>query len=672
MQEGAEVSLRVWRAAQLRRLPLWIAGALPWLAIPSGPGLLAWFGWCAWDWAKLRRRVGHEWSAWLDGAVPDMEDSSALLEHAGSPVARLQRQRLLARLDASVTPRKLRSIAREHVAPGYAVFLVSAVLAGMLWFAMQKERPAAGQPAQPVAGAPAARQSPLSMRLAPPAYTGVAASETAPRDVQVPQHTQVSWCLLGEGGAGNEDNNADNIELGNGQTLRPGKDCARWVATESVVWRWRGNRHTLRVIPDRPPEITVTAPTQMVQELPESAASATMALTITDDYMVRRATLHLTLARGSGESIRFTDREMPLPASNDPKRRGWSKRWLLSELGMEPGDELYFFVRASDNAPRPHNVQSPTYTLRLPAPPGEAEEELAAMPVLVKPQSLRSQRQIIIDTEQLVADMRATKMTQEAVRERSQRIAGDQGMLRRRYGQFLGEESSLFGGEDDGHGGHEGHEDHGDHGGEEKQGILHQYGHAHDEAENATLYDEDTKKVLRRALSAMWDAEKALRAIAPKSALAPEHKALEAIKELQQAERVYLHKTAFAPPPIKEEKRMTGDMDGAASYRREQDAPGEALPDDLRALVQALSRDGPLPALWTRTAHDWVRSRLNGDEQRLAAQRAIQDVADGCMACRPTLRAWLRTGAGQGQVLLQARPAVETPFTRAWRQEDKQ
>jgi hypothetical protein len=57
----------------------------------------------------------------------------------------------------------------------------------------------------------------------------------------------------------------------------------------------------------------------------------------------------------------------------------------------------------------------------------------------------------------------------------------------------------------------------------------------------------------------MWDAEKALRAITPKTALPPEHKALEAIKELQQAERIYLHKTAFAPPPIKEEKRMSGD-----------------------------------------------------------------------------------------------------------------
>jgi hypothetical protein len=384
-----------------------------------------------------------------------------------------------------------------------------------------------------------------------------------------------------------------------------------------------------------------------------------MALTVRDDYAVRRATLHLTLARGSGENIKFLEREMPLPASTDPKLRNWSKNWLLSELGMEPGDELYFFVRATDNAARPHTVQSATYTLRLPAPEPEDDEETAAMPMLVKPQSLRSQRQIIIDTEQLIADMRATRMSADLVRERSETIAADQGALRRRYGQFLGEESTLFGGEEE-------HDDHG--GGEEKQDVLHQYGHAHDEAENATLYDEKTKTVLRRALVAMWDAEKSLRAINPKSALAPEHKALAAIKELQQADRIYLHKTAFVPPPIKEEIRMTGDVVGAASYGREQAGPGEAIPPQLRELVAALSNDGPLPALWTRTAHDWVRERLTNDEQRLGAQRAIQDVADGCLRCRPALRAWLRAGVNQAPVLLQAKPVVHTPFTRAWRE----
>lgn len=657
MQDGAEIVRRVWRAAQLRRLPMWIAGALPWLLIRSAPGLIAWAMLCAWDWAVLRRRVGVEWTSWLDGAVPEMEDSSALIEHAPTPVAQLQRRRILERLDASVSARQLRGIARGRIKPGLPWLLGSIAAAAAVWFATS----ATPQGAAVVPGkAPVAIAAPvlsqLVVRSAPPAYTRVAPIESAPKDLQVPEQTLITWCLKDASSA------EEPIELSNGQTLKPGKECARWTATESVFWRWRGNRYTIKVIPDQPPEITVTSPTQMVQELLDTATSAAMGVKVRDDYAVTRATLHMTLARGSGENIRFTDREMPIPGSPDPKQRNWSKNWSLAELGMEPGDELYFFVRASDNAARPHTVQSPTYTLRLPAPPEEAEEESAAMPMLVKPQSLRSQRQIIIDTEQLVADMRTTRMSKDAVLERSQKIAADQGALRRRYGQFLGEESSLFSdGEDD-------HDDHGAEEGGSNQDILHQYGHAHDEAENATLYDEDTKKVLRRALMAMWDAEKALRAITPKVALPPEHKALEAIKELQQAERVYLHKTAFVPPPIKEEKRMTGDMIGAASYRREQGGADKRVPEDLGLLVQALSGDGPLPALWTRSAHDWVRSRLQDDDQRLSAQKAIQDVLDGCVACRPVLRAWLRQGAGQGQVLLQAKPTVETPFVRAWRE----
>lgn len=660
MQDGAEIVKRVWRAAQLRRLPLWIAGALPWLLIRSAPGLIAWTMWCAWDWAILRRRVGVEWTSWLDGAVPEMEDSSALLEHAATPVAQLQRRRILDRLDASLTNQQLRRITRGRVTAGLPWLMGSMAAAAAVWFAISAPQQAGNAAPGKLPAAIAAQvASQLVVRTAPPAYTGVAAVESAPKDLEVPEQTVLTWCLKDPSAT------EEAIELSTGQVLKPGKECARWTATESVFWRWRGNRYTVKVIPDQPPEITITAPTQMVQELSETATSAAMAVQVRDDYLIKRATLHMTLARGSGENIRFTDREMPLPGSPDPKQRNWSKSWSLAELGMEPGDELYFFVRATDNAARPHTVQSPTYALRLPAPPEEAEEESAAMPMLVKPQSLRSQRQIIIDTEQLIADMRSTRIGKDEVVERSQKIASDQGTLRRRYGQFLGEESSLFS---------DGEDDHGDHGAEEggsNQDILHQYGHAHDEAENATLYDEETKKVLRRALVAMWDAEKALRAITPKAALAPEHKALEAIKELQQAERIYLHKTAFVPPPIKEDKRMTGDMDGTASYRREQGGADKRVPEDLSLLVQALSGDGPLPALWTRSAHDWVRGRLQDDDQRLSAQKAIQDVADGCVACRPVLRAWLRQGAGQGQVLLQAKPTVETPFVRAWRDRAK-
>jgi len=645
MQNGADIIGRLLRAAMRRRAPLWIAVVLPWALLLSVAGMALALAWIAWDFQRLRARVKREWALWLDGTVPALEDSSALLVHAETPVAKLQRSRLMARASTALDDDVVWRIAAGRVRFDLRWLSVSA-LAALAWWGWNHTR--TDPQKTPRASMPAvADASGLTVRVTPPKYTGVARFDTPPRDLQVPQNSTVEWCQI------KPLTGAAPIELSDGQTLKFAAPCVRWSAAESIFWRWSGKRYKLRVVPDEAPQVTISTPRDMLHLLPAGASSATMTVAVRDDHAVRRAVLHMTLARGSGENIRFSDREVPLPASPDPRTRNWSKQWSLAELGMEPGDELYFFVRATDNAEPPHTAVSPTYTLRLPGPVA-TEDESTALPMLVKPENLRSQRQIIIDTEQLLADIKANpKLAPATVRARSEAIAGDQAMLRRRYGQFLGEESSLFGGDD--------HDEPG-----EKHDLVSEYGHMHDEAENATLFDEATKKVLRRALSAMWDAEKALRAITPKTALPPEYKALDAIKELQQADRIYLHKTAFVPPALKEEIRMTGDVVGAKSYKRVQGGPGEGVPAELRALLQDLSGDGALPALWSRTAQDWIRSRIANDEQRLEAQRALQDVADGCVACRPVLRAWLRGAFDPPPVLLQASPEADTPFTRTW------
>lgn len=652
MLAAADIIAQLRYAALRRRAPLWLGAALPWLLLllPAAgspyaalAGLAVAVAWAWWDHRRLIASVQQRWSAWIDATVPALEDSSALLSEAASPVAQLQRRRLLKRISAVLTDDVLERIVRErvHVELRWVVGSMALALALFAWQQVSANEAARQDPLVRLAQ----ETSELTVRVTPPKYTGVARFDSAPRDLQVPEHSVVEWCLKSPQPVDTP------VELSDGQHLKIGRECARWSAAESVFWRWRGVRYNLRVTPDQAPQVTISAPGELIHVLARDAASATIALSVRDDYLVRRATLHLTLARGSGENIRFSDREIPLPESSDPRQRTWKKRWSLAELGMEPGDELYFFVRATDNAERPHTTVSPTYTLRLPGPV-EQSDESSALPMLVKPENLRSQRQIIIDTEQLVADLKAQpRLNPATVRARSEQIAADQAMLRRRYGQFLGEESSLFGEEEHEPG--------------EKHDLVAEFGHMHDEAENATLFDEATKKVLRRALSAMWDAEKALRAITPKPALPPEYKALEAIKELQQADRIYLHKTAFVPPPIKEELRMSGDVVGTKSYRREQGAAEQPIPPEVRELIQALAADGALPALWSRSAHEWIRERIAADEQRLEAQRAVQDVADGCVPCRPVLRAWLRGAIAQVPVLLQARTTPDTPFTRA-------
>lgn len=663
---------RLWSAVLRLRAPQWLAALAPLaiaaLVLPAArsialAAMIPWTIWIVMDIYRWRRRITVQWTSWLNAAIPALEDSSTLLAaDATTPIARLQQQRLQARLASVLTEDDYRAIARDRVRFGALPVVLSLIAAGAAWGYHGKQN---ASPAAAVAAQVNKRivDGEVYLRVTPPAYTRVAAFETAARDIQVPQYSEIRWCVRNPAGA------HPVVELGDGASLQVTQDCALKRVEESLFWRARGassTRYNIRVTPDQAPQVAIIEPAELIHILSKDVKTVQLSVSARDDYAVVRASLHMTLARGSGENIRFSDREVPLPQSSDPKTRNWKKQWTLAELGMEAGDELYFFVRATDNAPdNPHTTQSPTYTLRLPGPDAESLDS-TALPSMVKPENLRSQRQIIIDTEQLVADLQAhPNMPAATLRSRSEGIAADQATLRLRYGQFLGEESSLFGDEHEHE--HE-HEEH--HGKGEKAGseiaVMKEFGHSHDMEDNATIFDPKTKAVLKRALSAMWDAEKSLRAVSPKPALPPEYKALEAIKELQAAERVYLHRTAFVPPALKEEKRMSGDIVGAMSYKREQGAASDTVPAEVRELVQALSQDGALPALWSKSARDTISARIGDQEQKLSAQRAVQDVLDGCVACRGELRAWLRGTLTDAPVLLQARPSSDTSFRQAW------
>src|SRR5471030_459398 len=85
--------------------------------------------------------------------------------------------------------------------------------------------------------------------------------------------------------------------------------------------------------------------------------------------------------------------------------------------------------------------------------------------------------------------------------------------------------------------------------------------HKHDNAEDAGFFDAETKKQLKATIDEMWKAELQLRTLKPKDALPFEYKALKLLKELQQQTRVYVAKTGSHMPPLKPEKRLTGELD---------------------------------------------------------------------------------------------------------------
>ncbi|WMW81033.1 hypothetical protein RF679_01830 [Undibacterium cyanobacteriorum] len=711
---------QLFGAVLLHRAPLWAAAWVPWLTLFSVRG----------EWRVVvltcvlpltlvvletlywRRSIAQKMWQWLNHASPSMEDSSQLLQEARSPIARLQQDRILQRLERESDAGLPQQIALRFATAGslywWSLFL-NAVLVLILFFAWPwgaAENSTSVHPTKATAATTLNRivVSRLQLHIQAPTYTGAATLDTEPKDLEVLEQSEVRWCVRLRGATQEsvyEDFlKAHPLNLSNGDTLQwqlansvsqagleqgSSMYCAKWTATESIFWSWQdgeadvkngagkvgesGNRWTIKIKFDSAPQILIEQPQEMLQVLSASAKEVTTLITVRDDYRVQNAQLHMTLARGSGENIRFSDREVPIPQGQDPKVRQWKRSWSLQELGMEVGDELYFFVRASDNAqPAPHQTTSPTYTLRMPSP--EAKEEASSvLPILAKPESLRSQRQIIIDTETLLADLKANPRINPAViRSRSETIANDQAALRRRYGKFLGEESSLFGDE-------EHHEDDGHaHGGEAQSApgravdMAAMYGHAHDQAENATLFDEATKTILRQVLAAMWDAEKALRAITPASALVPENKALEGIKRLQQADRIYLHKAAFTPPAIKEEKRLSGDALEARNWKAQQDQNEKRIPVEISLLMERLANQHPLPVDWKTQARAWITQGIPQDDQRLAALAAVQDVSEGCQSCQQTLRAWLRQATPAASLYLQAPSSTDTSAWTASRE----
>ncbi|UUZ51150.1 hypothetical protein LP420_17415 [Massilia sp. B-10] len=387
-----------------------------------------------------------------------------------------------------------------------------------------------------------------------------------------------------------------------------------------MFWRWQGKRYNLRVIPDEAPLVSFAAPRDMLSLLLSGATSATMTVSVKDDYAVRRAVLHMTLARGSGENIRFQRPRSAAAGVGRPARAHLVEAMDAEGAGHGAGRRTVL-LRARGRQRRTAPCDGIAHLHAAPSGPGRSGRRIdraadagqAGEPAQPAPDHHRYRT---ADRRCEGKSVPAWRHGQGAQRSHRQRPGHAAPPLRPVPGRGIepvwrrGARAAQRQGR--------------------RGGRIRARARPGRERDPVRRSDQ---KVLRRALSAMWDAEKHLRAITPRSALPPEYKALEAIKELQQADRIYLHKTAFVPPAIKEEIRMTGDVVGTKSYRRAQGGPGEGVPPELRALLQALSSDAALPALWSRTAHDWIRSRIASDEERLEAQRAVQDVADGCVAC---------------------------------------
>jgi hypothetical protein len=223
------------------------------------------------------------------------------------------------------------------------------------------------------------------------------------------------------------------------------------------------------------------------------------------------------------------------------------------------------------------------YIISLPDTAQLMSMEGLTMGVNIKPEYFRSERQIIIEAEQLLKEK--DTLAVEQFKQRSNDLGIDQKLLRLRYGKFLGEEA-----EEGGALGDTGRKP-GDFG--DAATILDAYTDKHDNAEDATYFEPAVKEQLKATLSEMWKAELQLRTFKPREALPYAYKALRLLKDLQQKSRAYVAKTGVRVTPLDPAKRLGGKLDAIAPLvQRPVDGALQAPGDELRIALALLERVG--------------------------------------------------------------------------------
>jgi hypothetical protein len=439
-----------------------------------------------------------------------------------------------------------------------------------------------------------------TITINPPAYTGKSRRVQKQFTVLAEKGATVQWEIETSKKVKNLSiiwNDKEQVRLLNpdhqGRSWHLGKILNASGFYQVVLDGKKSDLYQLEIIPDQPVSIKLLNPQQHSTIDVGQPKQVGMKLLMTDDYGISEGYISATVASGKGEAVNFKEQKIPLNTIfKNQKSIQLNQQLLLNNMGMKPGDELYFYINAKDN----HGQQSRSdmYFVSI-----QDTTELMSMAAIdngvnLVPEYFRSQRQIIIDTEKLLKE-KAT-ISESEFKSRSNELGVDQKMLRLRYGKFLGEEAetSIGGGhEEEGKGKGKAEEhDHAEPKGEpaafgDVQSIMDQYAHKHDQAEDATFFEPEMKAQLKATLNEMWSSELQLRTFAPTKALPFEYKALRLLKDLQQKSRAFVAKTTIKTTALKMEKRLTGPLEEifeTSSSSKNTDAAGKTL-----GLQQALA-----------------------------------------------------------------------------------
>jgi hypothetical protein len=537
---------------------------------------------------------GQKIAAFLNKEYPQLQESSQLLL---LPTAQLNPLQLIAvsKTDAVLTGLK---ISHRPFAKRLIMAFVSLMVATAFIWALGKifhvERIFYGPnhavaecgPAPAIAEKVLPQISSVIVSITPPVYTGRPKREQDRFNLSAEDGAAVSWHIK------------TNVAIKKAYLLFNSKEhIALKAGTGNTAWQVSkiittagfyqvsidgklSDLYYVQVVKDNAPVIHIKTPKQYTYIDVGEAPKVNITANLNDDYGISDAIIMATVAKGKGEGVKFKDYKLNFLQGFGGHNAQYDVQKLvqLPALNVEPGDELYFYIQAQDTHKQVSRTDVFTVTVQDTA-------ELLSMNGIInganlKPEFFRSERQIIIDAEQLLKEK--DTISTEKFNNRSNNLGIDQKLLRLRYGKFLGEE-----GEDAiGAPGND-PADPADFSNAAK--ILKEYTDDHDNAEDAGFFEPAVKAQLKATLTEMWKAELQLRLYKPQAALPFAYKALRLLKDLQQKSRAFVAKTAYNPPPFKLEKRLSGELDKIIQPVNKQDIkpPADQL-DGLKKAVNVL------------------------------------------------------------------------------------
>jgi len=569
---------------------------------------------------------------YLDEKQPDLEYSTSLLlqeENQLSLLARLQREKIGKQLDKTagqlIPERSLKSALITMVSFMLIGWLISYTGLTDVFKTTKQSTPEQGVIFKAVDSSENTINAPFitkqAVRVRYPSYTKQAAKNILNMNLKELQGSNITWYLK-------FDKKVQSVALqhmGQNEEMQLTNDGYKFSSklqssgfynfkfTDTLGRSYFSELYSLESVQDQNPTIEISGIAQFTSFDVDQNKELYFEALVQDDYGVATAAIIATVSKGSGESVKFREEKLTFDNSlpEGTKNIRLSKKINLDSMQMEPGDELYFYVKVSDvKRPIPNIARGETYFANIRDTVTDVFEVDGSMGVDQMPDYFRSQRQLIIDTEKLIKD--GPGISKKEFIATSNALAFDQKSLRIKYGAFMGDESNLEINSDEESDAHdeaeeanilsgythehdteneanlvdESHAE--DEAADVEEDPLHAYSHNHDDSEAATLFSKSLKTRLRMVLNEMWDAELHLRLNHPEQSLPVQYRILKGLQDIKNSARIYVHRIGFDPPPIKEDKRLTGDLKDVLSYKKTEDIAKQTLYPNIRSSAQRL------------------------------------------------------------------------------------